>query len=114
MLSKSARMSKKHTGFVFTVNNPKIGGMHKLLTDDRVSYLVYQLEKETIEHIQGYVEFKGEVKFMDVKETMGRAWYSFRYGTREQARNYCMKESTRVDGPWELGVWVNEIEGEEE
>ena len=107
-------MSNQYTDFVFTINNPKVGDMHGLLSDDRVSYLVYQLEKNTTEHVQGYVEFKGELMWIDVKQTLSKAHYRFRRGTRETARNYCMKESTRVNGPWELGVWVNEREGDTE
>ena len=107
-------MSRQYTDFVFTINNPETGYIRGLVSDDRVSYLVYQLEKDTSEHVQGYVEFEGKLEWKDVKETMGKAWYNFRKGSRESARNYCMKESTRVAGPWERGVWVDEREGDSE
>jgi len=103
-----------YTDFVFTMHNPKIGDMHRLLSDDRVFYLVYQLEETSTEHIQGYVEFKGELEWIDVKETLSKAHYRFRRGTRQTARDYCMKNPTRIDGPWELGVWMNEREGDTE
>lgn len=34
-----------------------------------------------------------------------------RLGTRDQARDYCMKEDTRCDGPWEYGVWSGKSQG---
>lgn len=34
-----------------------------------------------------------------------RAYICNRRGTRDQARNYCMKEDTRQAGPWEHGDW---------
>jgi hypothetical protein len=30
-----------------------------------------------------------------------------RRGSREQARDYCKKEDTRLEGPWEHGEWIN-------
>lgn len=29
-----------------------------------------------------------------------------RRGARDQAREYCWKEATRGEGPWEYGMWI--------
>ena len=40
-----------------------------------------------------------------------RAHFEQRRGSRDQARQYAMKEDTRVAGPWEHGVWVRSGQG---
>lgn len=79
-----------------------------LMAEAGVKYLVYQLEKapETGKlHYQGYIESKN-MKFTTAKKLPGfnnETHLEARRGTREQAREYCMKSDTRVDGPWEFG-----------
>lgn len=72
---------------------------------DRVSYAVYQKEKgdNGTEHYQGYVEFKMIMRLPGLKKLLPTAHWEPRAGTQEQARNYCMKDDTRIEGPWELG-----------
>lgn len=72
--------------------------------------MVYQAErgeKTNRLHYQGYVEFKKPTRVNRAKELLGdnTVHLEGRKGTRDEARNYCMKEDTRVDGPFEFGTW---------
>ena len=72
-------------------------------------YAVWQLErgKNGTAHLQGYVEFGKPMSLAAIKKVLGRtAYVEERRGTRDEARAYCQKEDTRVEGPWEYGVWI--------
>ncbi len=71
-----------------------------------VRYVVFQGEEaETgTPHYQGYIEFTG-VKRLVALTRYKQMHYEPRRGSREQARQYAMKEDTRVAGPWEHGEW---------
>jgi len=72
-----------------------------------VEYAVWQREKgaQGTEHLQGYVVFVGKKRLNWLKAhcDQGAHWES-RKGTSDQAIEYCTKEDTRVDGPWETGT----------
>lgn len=94
--------------------------MHVLsLTSADVRYLVFQLEQgvgfeqtEGTPHIQGYIELLKPMRFQKLKSLISpRAHLEPRRGTRIQARAYCMKEDTRVEGPWEYGEWNGHSDG---
>lgn len=80
----------------------------------RVRYIVWQQEvtpTTNVSHIQGYAEFNvpvtmGQCKTIFADPTMH---LEIRRGTRQQAREYCMKDDTRVVGtlPSEFGVFAN-------
>lgn len=55
-------------------------------------------------HLQCYFEFKKPMRMRAVKGALGDATAHVepRRGTREDAREYCRKEESRVDGPWEV------------
>jgi hypothetical protein len=88
-------------------------------TDERVSavigtfgirYVVFQIEIAPTtgrEHVQAYIELTKSVRPSFLKGKIGTRNFHVeaRRGTREQARGYCMKEETRVRGPWEFGEW---------
>jgi len=92
--------------FLFTINNPT----EVLDPSDWMgcTYCVYQMEigEEGTEHFQGYAEFNNAKSFGTVKSLPGleRAHIEKRKGSAKQARDYCMKEDTRVDGPYEWGI----------
>lgn len=93
--------------WVFTINNPEENDKPFELFADAL-YCVYQKErgeKEGTVHLQGYVEFKNEKRLSYFKKRMPRAHVEKRRGTRVQARAYCMKEDTRIEGPFEYGYW---------
>lgn len=79
-------------------------------------YMVFQYEKcpktEKI-HLQGYIEFDTPHRLKRAKELIGSNTIHLekRKGTRDQARNYCMKTDTRIAGPFELGIWSNKSQG---
>ncbi len=89
--------------WVFTDFSPK----HWLQMPDGVTYLTWQLEKcpDTGRlHHQGYLELKRGHGMTWVKKKIGGSPHvEPRAGSQLQAKAYCHKEETRVDGPWQLG-----------
>lgn len=81
-------------------------------------YLVFQLErgeKSGKLHIQGYLELNNGYRFNYIKklfndDTMHCEMLE-KNSSRSAARAYCMKEHTRVSGPWELGTWIEKGQG---
>ena len=88
---------------MFTINNPTVE--EKPLEWPKVKYIIYQKEKgeEGTEHYQGYVIFDGAMRLSALKKINARAHWEKRKGTHVQAKAYCSKEETRVEGPWERG-----------
>lgn len=86
----------------FTLNNPT-----EQLTwpSEKVQYAVYQKEKGDAgtEHFQGYVEFVHVMRIAGLKKLLPTAHWEVRRGSQQQARDYAMKDDTRLDGPWEFG-----------
>lgn len=77
---------------------------------DDISYCVYQIEKcpETGRlHAQGYLELSKAKRMSGVKKIFDDNTIHLepRKATREAARAYCMKEESRVDGPFEFGTF---------
>lgn len=73
---------------------------------DYVRYAIYQREKSPTTgalHYQGYMEFTKPVKFGGLKKWSPTAHFEERKGTRDQARDYCRKEESRVEAPVEFG-----------
>jgi len=72
-----------------------------------IRYLVCQVEsgEETQKaHIQGYLQLDKPCSLSALKLCFGqRVHFEVRHGTHEQARDYCIKEDTRLNGPWEFG-----------
>lgn len=82
----------------------------KPIVSTGVRYAIWQLEAAPTTgrlHLQGYVELEKPQRFSWIKKWLGdkTARCAKRRGTRIQAREYCRKEDTRVEGPWEMGVW---------
>lgn len=77
-----------------------------LFKDKSCRYLVFQKERgeeNGLIHYQGYVEFSKVYRLGALKKIHNSIHWEPRRGTRDEARNYCIKEETRVDGPWEYG-----------
>lgn len=72
-------------------------------------YLVFQEEQgeEGTKHYQGYAEFKKPVRLTGITAIAKhfKPHWEKRKGKPAEARAYCMKEDTRIAGPWEHGEW---------
>lgn len=85
--------------------------------EDQIYYAVWQPEicPDTGKlHLQGYVEFKAPKSLGQLKKIDAKAHWEKRKGTPDEARAYCMKSDTRIDGckPIELGEWRHKRQGE--
>lgn len=105
-------MERQMSQWCFTINNPVTDvreiWQQAIYTHPRFKYCVYQLEtaESGTPHYQGYIEFTRSVRFAAVKGLLGEtAHLEARHGPRDAARAYCMKDDTRLDGPWELGEY---------
>lgn len=94
--------------YVFTHYAPKLDPSK---FDDNIKYVVWQQERGSEAgklHLQGYMELHKKVRIPQAVGWLGagkKCKLAPRKGTRDEARAYCMKEDTRVEGPWEHGVW---------
>lgn len=93
----------------FTLN---FDGDSSVLNIDRdfnhpsIRYVIFQHEKVSHDHFQGYIELKSCFRRTSLVKAIPKlrgAHLAGRLGTRDEARNYCRKEETRVAGPWEKG-----------
>lgn len=89
--------------YLFTINNPTVED--KPLEWEKVKYLIFQKEKgeEGTIHLQGYVCFTQNMRISALKKLNARAHWEKRRGSHAQAKAYCSKDETRVEGPWEKG-----------
>lgn len=109
-------MSNRAYGWILTINNPdqSIDELKDYIASLKgLKYGVFQREKgeEGTEHFQIYLEFNNQKRFDTLKNQFPRAHIEKRKGTRTQARNYCMKEETRIEGPVEIGEFVPDEQG---
>lgn len=90
--------------WVFTLNNPVSLDEPKDNIRD-FEYLIYQQEQgeQGTTHLQGYVAFHGRKSLASMKVYLPKAHWEHRRGTHEQAKAYCMKDESRVSGPYEFG-----------
>jgi len=97
-------MAAAARSWCFTVNNP---ATNDIAWDENTRYAVWQLEigPNGTRHLQGYVEFPATKRRAGVLKLLPTAHCEPRRATRDQARAYCMKVESRVEGPWEHGSW---------
>lgn len=89
-------------------------------THPNFKYLVYQVEAAPTTgtwHVQGYLELHRVARLTAVRnmfDSICEVHLEPRMGSREQARDYCMKVDTRVPGtaPLEWGVWTPSKQGQ--
>lgn len=73
---------------------------------DNVLFAIWQLERcpDTNKlHLQGYLRTEKKVRLSALKKLHPTAHWEKRNGNHQQARAYCSKEETRIDGPWVIG-----------
>jgi len=106
------RTNTRSRSWCFTLNNPARNppDFAKTLKNAKhFRYLVFQTESgaRATPHYQGYIEFNAPMRFAAMKKLIGTtAHLETRRGTRDEARDYCMKEDSRTAGPWEYGDWT--------
>lgn len=93
----------------FTENNPE-GNLDvvfgDLLSNGVIDYCTWQLEigDNGTEHYQGYVNFKKQTLFTTVVAILPKAHWELCLDPIA-ARAYCQKAASRIEGPFELGIW---------
>lgn len=78
----------------------------------QLRYAIWQIEEcpETHRtHVQGYLELPKTKRFTGIKALFRdqSVHLEERRGSRTQARDYCRKDESRVQGPFEHGTWIN-------
>lgn len=73
-----------------------------------IKYIIWQIEAAPTTgklHAQGYLELVNPMSFSAIKKRLGdpQAHLEARKGTPQEAADYCSKEETRVEGPFEYG-----------
>jgi hypothetical protein len=92
-------MSSFNTRFVFVIYE-----MHKGVNPfdwPDVFYMIYQMEENSNgrPHLQGYVEFKSEKSFSELKQLHPTAYWGRARTSRENNYNYCTKLVGRLQPP---------------
>ena len=87
----------------FTINNPEDNDIPRTWPD--VKYCIWQLEEgeNATQHLQGYLVMQKRKRLGGMKQLNARAHWEVRRGTHAQAKEYCSKEESRLDGPWTIG-----------
>lgn len=93
----------------FTLNNPQDafrGPINLQTIGGSAKYIIAQLERgeSGTEHLQGYVEFKQSIRLAAAKKLLPTAHWEIAKGSKEQCKEYCSKQETRLSGPWEDGI----------
>lgn len=88
----------------FTINNPSEKTWNKIWAFP-YKYLVFQVEvgENGTPHVQGFVQFEDKLRLTALKKLHKKAHWEKRRGTPDEAANYCKKEDSRIDGPYEDG-----------
>jgi hypothetical protein len=98
------RMAGQGVNWTFTLNNPELDelGMIEALIEGGAKEYVFQLEKgeSGTPHYQGFVSMVARQRATAMKKILPRAHWE-QAKNPGAARNYCRKEESRVDGPWE-------------
>lgn len=107
--SRRQTSTSRARSWVFTLNNPEFtpdGLQARLRTHNSVKYIVFQRERgeEGTEHFQGYVHCSSAIAFNTIRNLIGtRAHVEAARGNPQQCIDYCTKDETRIEGPWEWG-----------
>lgn len=102
---------KKFRWWFFTWNNPEhTEDKERLLKDEKFSYLKFQYEigKEGTKHYQGVFYLKYQSTCSALTKRYPTCGYFAPVKDIKGAVNYCGKEETRLDGPWQAGTLPNQ------
>lgn len=95
--------------FLFVINDPDTMDLTPILqTRPTIRYCIWQLEKGSkgTSQIQAYVELTKSERKYAISRLFPTAKIEKRFGTRDEAREYCRKPDVRINGPWEYGIWI--------
>jgi len=100
-----------NTFWCFTQCNPEYALdslFEEYLDLGKIRYASWQLEMSSTgtPHYQGYVELPRNQRLSYVRKLLDKTDWSVVYSTREYARNYTRKEESRIEGPYEVGTWI--------
>jgi len=104
-LMKTRKMNR---AYCWTLNNPTSEEI-EAINQSTLRYIVYghEIAPETgTPHLQGYLEATRGYTMVAIKKMpgFGRAHIEARNGTRDEARDYCMKDGKYVErGDWQAG-----------
>jgi len=101
--------------YCFTLNNPVADDRLKLISYAEgaalrkklhIRYIVFQLEEgaEGTTHFQGYIELMKPKSIQNLRKNIIKAWFTAAAGSAKQNRDYCQKDASRKEGPWEGGT----------
>lgn len=111
-------MSAMGKYWCFTWNNPNLypeafGAL--LVSLPHFQYTVFQLEagdENETWHYQGYLEFSKNIRRNAINRHLGIPMHlEKRRGTQAEARDYAMKDETRITGPFEYGEYQQSNQG---
>lgn len=103
-------MSRNARRFVFTINDYDFtnddGSGFMRAKPDCVRYIIWQHERVSRDHLQGYVRFSAPTSLGAVKTAL--AWPTAHIeaarGDEDQCTRYCSKPESHVAGPWTFGT----------
>nr|WAE42731.1 MAG: replication associated protein [Cressdnaviricota sp.] len=98
----------------FTIANPQNDNFINIPCE----YMIFQLELTQLLHYQGYITFLDCKRMQTVKNIFtlydnNHVHLESRKGTHKEAKDYCMKKETQIDGPYEIGDDSNIPQNEE-
>jgi len=101
----NSRISDQCRNWLCTLNNPGELTLEVVHALTKATYTVGQLERgeNGTLHLQFYQNFKSKASLAHYKKTLPAAHVE-PVLVDNGAGKYCMKEDTRVEGPWEYGV----------
>lgn len=93
--------------WLMTLNHPKVEAkdyLEKIFRLSKAKYCCGQLEKgkEGTPHLQFFLNFKEPCKASKIKK-LDKELHIEIVRINNGAHDYCMKEETRLDGPYEFG-----------
>lgn len=88
----------------FTWNNPS---GNEIELPGCAKYIVWKREmgESITEHLHGFIRLKTQMTFTMVGRFLPHCHIELAR-ISNACRDYCMKHPSRIDGPWEHGVWV--------
>lgn len=100
----------------FTLNNPDgIFNSDIIQQVPHLRYIVFQEEISSTgtNHLQGYCELKVPVRIGHLRRYLDKsAHYEIARGGRDQCRDYCRKDDSRVGDIYEYGTWLGGGQGQ--